>query len=103
MSDLSRKTVLVTGGSRGFGRGIVQALAAEGTTVHALARTVADLDQLQREVAGVQTCVADVTNPDLAKQILRQVRPNILVLNAGAQPSMQPIYEQSWDEFSCNW
>src|SRR5262249_33368180 len=87
MSHLRGKKVIVTGGSRGFGRGIVQALAAEGATVHALARTAADLDQLQRDMKGVQTCVADVTDPDLAAQILREVCPNVLVLNAGAQPS----------------
>ena len=95
MSHLKDKKVIVTGGSRGFGRGIVQALTAAGATVHALARTAADLDQLKREVEGIQTCVADVTDPNLAAQILREVRPNILVLNAGAPPSMQSIYEQS--------
>src|SRR5262249_14429670 len=103
MSHLKGKKVIVIGGSRGFGRGIVQALAAEGATVHALARTAADLDRLQREVDGVQTCIADVTDPDLAARILREVRPNILVLNAGAPPSTQPSYEQLWEEFSCNW
>jgi NAD(P)-dependent dehydrogenase (short-subunit alcohol dehydrogenase family) len=38
MKHLEGKIALVSGGSRGFGQGIVRALAAEGAAVWALAR-----------------------------------------------------------------
>lgn len=103
MSQLNGKRIIVTGGSRGFGRGMVEALAAEGAMVYALARSPRDLDQLQRAVKGVQTCVADVSDPQLAPQLLREIRPDILVLNAGVKPPMLPIHEQSWEQFGSVW
>jgi NAD(P)-dependent dehydrogenase (short-subunit alcohol dehydrogenase family) len=103
MRQLEGKTAVVIGGSRGFGQGIVRALAAEGAAVWALARDAGPLDLLKREVAGVQTLVADVTNSQTASQTLRAIRPNILVLNAGAMPTMAPVHQQSWEQFSRIW
>lgn len=103
MSQLNGKRIIVTGGSRGFGRGIVEALATQGAMVYAIARDAGDLNRLKREVKGVQTCAADVSDPQVAPRILGEVRPDILILNAGAQPSMLPLYEQSWEEFDRNW
>jgi len=103
MNQLNNKTALVTGGSKGLGRGIVQALVAEGVKVWALARNTEHLDTLKREVNGVQTLAGDVTNPEIASQSLQEVHPDILVLNAGAIPTMAPIQEQSWEQFNGVW
>src|SRR6266508_2955896 len=103
MRQLDGKIAVVTGGSRGLGQGIVRALAAEGAAVWTLARDAERLDQLKREVAGVQTLVADVTDPQTAPQTLRATRPDILVLNAGATPTMAPIHQQSWEQFARVW
>jgi NAD(P)-dependent dehydrogenase (short-subunit alcohol dehydrogenase family) len=103
MRQLEDKTAVVIGGSRGFGQGIVRALVAEGAAVWALARDAGPLDLLKREVAGVQTLVADVTDSQTASRTLRTIRPDILVLNAGATPTMAPVHQQSWEQFSRIW
>jgi NAD(P)-dependent dehydrogenase (short-subunit alcohol dehydrogenase family) len=103
MKHLDGKIAVVTGGSRGLGQGIVRALADEGAAVWALARDAGRLDVLKREVAGVQTMAADVADPQTAAQTLRTTRPDILVLNAGAKPTMAPVHQQSWEQFSRIW
>jgi NAD(P)-dependent dehydrogenase (short-subunit alcohol dehydrogenase family) len=103
MQHLNGKIAVVTGGSSGLGEGIVLALAAEGAAVWALARDAGRLASLEREVAGDQTLVADVTNPQTAPQTLHTIRPDIQVLNAGATPTKAPIHEQSWEQFSRTW
>lgn len=103
MTQLNNKIAVVTGGSRGFGRGIVGALAGEGAKVWAAARDSGRLDLLRQEVEGVQTLVADVTDPQAAPRLLREIRPDIVVLNAGATPVMAPVHEQSWEQFSRVW
>src|SRR5262245_12115691 len=103
MRQLEGKTAVVIGGSRGLGQGIVRALAAEGAAVWALARDAGRLDLLKREVTGVQTLVADVTEQQTASRTLHAIRPDILVLNAGATPTMAPVHAQSWEQFSRIW
>lgn len=103
MRNLNGKTAVVVGGSRGFGEGIVRALAAEGASVWALARDAERLDQLKHDIAGVQTLVADASDEQIASEVLRATRPDILVLNAGATPTMAPLHEQSWEQFTRPW
>jgi NAD(P)-dependent dehydrogenase (short-subunit alcohol dehydrogenase family) len=103
MDGLNNKTALVTGGSRGLGRGIVEALATEGVTVWVLARDAARLDKLRQEFKGVQTICADISDPHVAGQALKETQPDILILNAGATPVNVPVHEQSWEQFSNAW
>lgn len=103
MMDLNNKTALVTGGSQGLGRGIVEALAAEGASVWAMARDKGRLDLLQREVKGVQTRAGDITDAQVVSQALREIHPDILVLNAGAKPATIPVHEQTWEQFGGAW
>lgn len=103
-SELTGTTALVTGASRGFGRGIVTALHAAGADVVAVARTADQLDRLRDELGGKLTVVAaDAADPVVAGTLIEQHRPTTLVLNAGAPPLMRPLQQLTWGAFSRNW
>ena len=52
---------------------------------------------------GVATIAADVTDEAAAYRILGEVRPDIVVLNAGATPRMGRLDQLSWEDFSVAW
>ena len=98
------KTALVTGGSRGFGRGIVEALTTRDVDVDvvAVARDAGRLASLARE-RGVRTVAVDLSDELAATRLLGDVRPDLLVLCAGATPLMRPLQHQCWRSFSEAW
>jgi NAD(P)-dependent dehydrogenase (short-subunit alcohol dehydrogenase family) len=89
VSALSGKVALVTGGNRGIGRGIVEALAAEGSTVVLTARGVPDAERAAREVGrGAVGLACDVRAQESVERLFREIDrgpggPDILVNNAG--------------------
>jgi NAD(P)-dependent dehydrogenase (short-subunit alcohol dehydrogenase family) len=96
------KSVVVTGGSRGLGLGLVEALVARGARVTVVARGADALDTVRARL-GVATISADITDETAAHRILAEVRPDILVLNAGAIPRMAPLDQISWADFTATW
>jgi NAD(P)-dependent dehydrogenase (short-subunit alcohol dehydrogenase family) len=100
--SLKDKNVVVTGGSRGLGLGLVEALVAHGAKVTVVAR---DADALKsvRARLGVATVAADVTDETAAHHILAEVHPDILVLNAGATPRVGRLDQLSWADFNATW
>src|SRR5208282_1047090 len=52
---------------------------------------------------GVAVQPADVTDEGAAQRILAEVRPDILVLNAGATPPMGRLDQLSWADFTATW
>jgi NAD(P)-dependent dehydrogenase (short-subunit alcohol dehydrogenase family) len=99
-----RQVAVVTGASRGFGRAIAAALVAAGSDVVGIARGEKDLAAVRNELGEAFTpVVADATDETLAQNVIRERRPGLLVLNAGAPPHMAPVQEQTWETFSRNW
>jgi 3-oxoacyl-[acyl-carrier protein] reductase len=99
------KSAIVTGGSRGIGRAIVQALAREGAKV---AFTYASNKAMADEIANGDTVIgyqADVTSVEQAKALVKEVkekfgRIDILVNNAGITRDklLAMMSEKDWDD-----
>src|SRR6202035_648635 len=100
--SLKDKNVVVTGGSRGLGLGLVEALVARGARVTAVARDADALESVPPRL-GVATISADVTHESAAHRILTEVRPDILALNAGTKPRMGRLDHLSWADFTAPW
>jgi NAD(P)-dependent dehydrogenase (short-subunit alcohol dehydrogenase family) len=100
--DLKNKRVVVTGGSRGLGRGLVEALAERGASVTVVARE-SDALAAVRSKLSVNTVAADIRDEAAARTIVATIRPDILVLNAGAKPVMARLDQISWADFTVPW
>ena len=97
-------TALVTGASRGFGRGIAAALTGAGAQVVGVARDRGALEELRAELGESFTPVAaNAADPMVAGELIDKYRPGVLVLNAGATPLPRPIQHYTWETFSRNW
>ena len=106
--DLSGQVALVTGASRGLGRGIAEALASSGVRVAAAGRDARLLDELVTEIetAGGEAVATpfDVTDVEsirraVASVVARFGRLDILVANAGLgdnRPALE-VTEAEWD------
>ncbi len=99
------KTAIVTGGSRGIGRAIVQSLARENANVvftYAQNKSMADEVANGDSIIGFQ---ADVTSLEQAKELVKTVkekfgRVDILVNNAGITRDklLAMMSEKDWDD-----
>ena len=84
-----KKTWLITGASRGFGRIWAEAALERGDQVTATARKLADVaDLTERFGDAVLPLALDVTQPDQVRQVVRQAyghfgKLDVLVNNAG--------------------
>jgi NAD(P)-dependent dehydrogenase (short-subunit alcohol dehydrogenase family) len=102
--DLTGSTAVVTGASRGFGRGIAIALRAAGARVVGVARNRAALEELRERLGdGFTPAAADAADPVTAGHLIDTYEPRVLVLNAGANPLPRPLHEHTWETFSRSW
>ena len=103
--DLTGRTVLVTGGSRGIGRAACLGFAAAGADVVVHYRSLADeaetvadgIRSLGRQASTVQ---ADVTRPDEVARMLSSLDElHVLFNNAGVYPpgTLESLTADEWD------
>jgi NAD(P)-dependent dehydrogenase (short-subunit alcohol dehydrogenase family) len=102
-NQLADKRAIVVGGSRGLGRGVVEAFLGAGATVVALARDVSPLAALALEDQRLNLVAADASDPVVAGRLLGGASPDIVALVAGAAPVLRPLHQQTWETFSTNW
>jgi 3-oxoacyl-[acyl-carrier protein] reductase len=93
--DLTGKTALVTGSSKGVGWGIAQVLHAEGCNVVLNGRNEVDLTASMAQLKGSACVQGDVTSPAGAQKVITEVlktfgQLDILVCNVGSGRSVPP-------------
>jgi NAD(P)-dependent dehydrogenase (short-subunit alcohol dehydrogenase family) len=108
--DISGRTALVTGGSRGIGLMIARGLVRGGARVIISSRKQADLEAAAAELAREGDCeaiVADLSTPDGARELAAATREragelHILVNNAGAAwgAPLEEFPASGWDRVS---
>ena len=106
MSIVKGKTAIVTGGSKGYGYGIAEALKSGGAEVWITSR---NQDELERAAAklGVNAFRADATRAEDWDRLVKEVTGrsgtvDILVNNAGGGIKKAPLIEQSDDEIEAS-
>jgi NAD(P)-dependent dehydrogenase (short-subunit alcohol dehydrogenase family) len=105
--DLNGKTAVVTGGTKGIGYSIAEALALAGANVFICGRDESDLARSKKNLAAhgrVDGCVADVRSEDQVRTMLEKCEQafgglDILVNNAGVGINGKTVEEMSGDEF----
>jgi NAD(P)-dependent dehydrogenase (short-subunit alcohol dehydrogenase family) len=105
MSDLDGKIALVTGGNRGIGRGVVEALHGAGATVYLTSRDAVRAEAAAREVGPrAKGLGCDVRREDQVKRAFEIVGRDaggldVLVNNAGFLPAAKQIYNVDLEEW----
>jgi len=104
--NLKNRTVLITGASKGIGKGVALSMAAEGCNLQLVSRTLEDLQDVASEITdkyGVKVVVhaKDLSNIGAIKELIEEAgAPDILINNAGAIPggTLASIDEDRWRE-----
>ncbi len=103
---IKNKVALVTGASKGIGRGIAVGLANEGATMLLVARSAPELESLRREISvtGVEhhCFVIDLMSPNGPASLITKIHekalsPEIIVHNLGGSLGISNIFASPED------
>ena len=102
-SDLAGHSALVTGSSRGVGRGIAEQLAAKGCRVAINGRGSEAVAKVVSKLDGSVPAVGDVSTPEGARAVITETVTalgglDVLVCNVGGGRSVPPG-EETFDEW----
>ncbi len=107
--DLSNKTALVTGGSKGIGKGAAQALSEAGAQVFICARDLTDLEETVAEISektgnSVKAVQADIVRQDDVDSMMETIKAHsggvdILVNNVGGIGQAAPFEDIPEDDY----
>ncbi len=102
--DLKGKVAVVTGGSKGYGKGIAEVLKKEGCKVIITSSGEKDLCKAGEEL-GVKYICADITKTEDWDKLVKEVmdaegRIDILINNAGGGVAIKPIVEQTDEDIN---
>ncbi|GAA2748024.1 SDR family oxidoreductase [Kitasatospora cinereorecta] len=103
MSDLSGRTTIVVGASRGLGRGVATALAEAGAPVVAVSRTAVEYPEPANGAGSIAAEVADAADPTVVGALIDRHRPANVVVVAGAGLYLRPLQLHTWESFSAHW
>jgi len=92
------QTAIVTGGGRGLGAGIAHALAAAQMRVFSV-----ELHPAGTATPGIEPIVGNAADERTAAHLMQELRPDLVVLSAGASALLRPLHLHSWETFSQNW
>lgn len=98
------RRVLISGGSRGIGRALVEAFCAQGDKVAFIYRTRRSEAESLANATGAHAICADIRNPDEARRAVAQAEASlggaaeVLVNNAGIAliAQMQDVTDEQW-------
>ena len=105
--DLTGRTAVITGGSRGLGRGMALALAAAGVDVAVVSRTQSVLETVAGEIRklgrrGLEIS-ADVSDEKqvegMVKQVLKEFKGINILINSAGIVSIKPTIKYPLDEW----
>jgi uncharacterized oxidoreductase len=102
---LTDNTILITGGTSGFGFEFASRLIALGNTVIITGRNAGKLEETKQKLPAVHTIQSDVRNPGDIIKLYNQITHefptlNILINNAGEMRKLSVHHEHTLDEIS---
>lgn len=86
--EMTKNTILITGGGSGIGRGLAEMFHKRGNKVIIAGRDKARLDEVAKANEGMETIELDVTSSESIDSLVARIREkyadlNVLILNAG--------------------
>ncbi len=100
--QLNGKVVLITGGSKGIGKGIAKAFLVEGARVGIVARGIEGLEVAEKELSDISIFQADITNKAERIKVFKDFLDiygtiDILINNAGGSQGTTVSETDMWE------